>query len=200
MYQRVATYYTVSGQAGTFQELHRNLTQTVENRGDQVVGSFVDYGAEVRLRQRNIGWKTILASLDGVDQVAVISAADLPGKSVRDLLKLLDDLRDHGVGLFLLTEGIDTTNGSAFTVLEIVRAYRRAKLSQAIKIGQAKAVEVGKVIGRPVIPPGLQARIRTCLEQGGGIRATAKRYGVSPGTVINIFRNSMPANAHQQAA
>lgn len=170
----------------------------VESRGDTVVGTFSDDGTQAR-RHRNAGWKALLADLDGVDQIAMASAGDLPGKTVRDLLKLLDFFRDNRVGLFLLTENIDTGNGSAFTVLEIIEAFRRAKLSQAIRRGQAKAIDAGKSIGRPGISSGLQARIRMYLEQGSGIRPTAKRYGVSPATVINISR-SMPASPHQQAA
>jgi hypothetical protein len=60
-----------------------HLRQAVEDRGDCVIGTFVDYGAEVRLRQRNVGWKNILSNLDGVDQVVVASARDLPGRTVR---------------------------------------------------------------------------------------------------------------------
>ena len=97
----------------------------VEDRGDLVVGSFADYGAEVRLRQRNVGWKSVLPSLDGVDQIAVASAGDLPGRSVRDLLKLLDILRDHGVGLLLVSEGIEIGSSYDNGVLEIIRPLDR---------------------------------------------------------------------------
>ena len=186
--------YTVSQSCseGTSPHPLDHLRQTVEDRGDCVVATFADYGAEVRLRQRNTGWKNVLASLDGVDQIAIMSAADLPGRSVKDLIRLLDILRDHGIGLFLVREGIDTsTGGIGFVVLDIIGAYRAAKLSHAIKIGQARALPKGKVIGRPVIPPGVLARIRVSLAQGGGIRPTAKRYGVSAGTVINVRRTMM---------
>jgi hypothetical protein len=47
--------------------------------------------------------------LGEADQVVVGSAGDLPGKKVPDLLKILDQLRDHAVGLYLHREGIDTT-------------------------------------------------------------------------------------------
>jgi DNA invertase Pin-like site-specific DNA recombinase len=183
--------YTVSQSCseGTSPHPLDHLRQTVEDRGDFVVASFVDYGPEVRLRQRNVGWRSVLASLNGVDQVAIMSAADLPGKSVPDLLKLLDHLRQNAVSLFMVKEGIDTSRaGIGFVVLDIIRAYRSAKLSRAIKIGQARALTAGKVIGRPVIPPGVLARIRVSLAQGDGVRPTARRWGVSPGTVINIRR------------
>ena len=135
MHQHVVIYTVVRFNPTTSSDEPINhLRQAVEDRGDTVVGSFVDYGPEVRLRQRNVGWKNVLSSLDGVDQVAVMSAGDLPGRTVKDLLRLLATLRDHGVGLFVLTEGIDTSNGSdAF--MDLILAYRAAKLSQAIRKG-----------------------------------------------------------------
>jgi hypothetical protein len=182
----------------TFPQPTNLLRQAVENRGDTVVGSFVDYGPEIRLRQRNVGWKNILASLDGVDQVAVMSAGDLPGKTAKDLLRLLGHLREHNVSLFVHNAGIDTSNGSA-AFMDLIQAYRAAKLSQAIRKGIVNAREVGKVIGRPKVPASVRYRIQACLAQGCGIRPTAKRYRVSPGTVINI-RRSMVESLDAEAA
>ena len=104
---------------------------------------------EGRRKHRNSGWKSLIACVHGVDQIALASAGDVPGKTVKDLLRLLGTLRDHGVGLFLVAENIDTASGSALTVLEIVEAFRRAKLSRAIRDGQAKARAAGKAFGRP---------------------------------------------------
>src|SRR5271156_2066516 len=104
--QKQVVVYTVLQSVSTdaSPEPLEHLRQEVEDRGDCVVGSFIDYGVEVRLRQRNTGWKNILTSLESVDQVAVMSAGDLPGKTVQDLLRLLSTLRDHEVSLFLHQE------------------------------------------------------------------------------------------------
>jgi DNA invertase Pin-like site-specific DNA recombinase len=107
-------------------------------------------------------------------------------------------LRDHGVGLFLVTEGIDTGNGTAFTLLEIVEAYRRAKLSQAIRAGQTRALAAGKRVGRPLVSVSLRRHILAALAAGSGIRPTARRFKVSPGSVINIRRTM--ALVHAEAA
>ncbi len=196
MQNRTAIYTCLTRTSG---ELVLDLRKQVEASGDLVVGTFTDHCAEGQRRHSRAGWKALLASLDGVDQIAVPSAGDLPGKTVQDLLRLLGTLRDHGVGLLLLHEGIDTGNGSAFSLLGIVEAYRAAKLSQAIKAGQKKALEAGKSIGRPEVPPSIRHRIQACLAAGHGIRPTAKNFNVSPGTVVNI-RRSMAVSLSQQAA
>ena len=71
-------------------------------------------------------------------------------------------------------------------LLDLVASYRRAKLSQAIRAGQQKAVAAGKKIGRPEVPAGVRARIQAALADGGGIRPVARRFGVSPSSVLNI--------------
>ncbi len=185
------TILYISGQyctAGTSSELAEHLRQAVEDRGGLVVGIFADDGAEGRRRHRSGGWRAVWESLDGVDQVVVASAADLPGRTVNDLLRLLGTLRDHGVGLLLVTEGIDTASGSG-AVLDLIAAYRRAKLSQAIRRGQERARASGKVIGRPAIPQAVLISIQARLSQGAGIRPTAKKLGVSPASVVSIKRS-----------
>lgn len=194
------TILCISGQscpAGTSSELIGRLRQAVADRGDEVVGTFSDHCAEGGRRPSQSGWKALLANLDGVDEVVVASAADLPGRRVNDLLRLLETLRSHGVGLFLLSEGIDTTSGSA-AVLDLISAYRAAKLSQAIRRGQERARAAGKVIGRPAIPQAILISIRACLQRGCGVRATARRFNVSPASVVNV-RRSMAETVAQAA-
>ena len=165
------------------------LRQAVENRGDVVLASFGDDG-RIDGRGKYAGWRTLLKNLEGIDQVMVGNAGDLPGRKVNDLLAILSTLGDHGVGLYLHREEIDTADGSV-AVLNLIDAYRRAKLSQAIRNGQARALAEGKKIGRPKVPDGVRRRIQAALADGGGVRIIARKYSVSPGTVINIRRMMM---------
>jgi Resolvase, N terminal domain len=188
MQRRTAIYRRLGS---TSEELPLDLHQKIETTGGCVVGTFYDQDAADRGKRRDSGWTSLLAILDQVDQIATSSAGDLPGKTVSDLLRLLGTLRDHGVGLLLLAEGLDTANGSAFTVLEIIEAFRRAKWSQAIRRGQAKAAAAGKVIGRPEVPSRIRERIQAAVAAGSGIRPTARRFAVAPASVINICRAAM---------
>jgi DNA invertase Pin-like site-specific DNA recombinase len=149
-----------------------------------VVSTFQD-DAGITGRGKYSGWHLLIASLDTLDQIVVANAGDLPGRTVADLLKILHLLRDRGVTLHL--HNIET--GATTTVmLDIVQEYRRAKLSAAIRTGLAKALAAGKRIGRPAMPSRVRVRIQTALAGGDGIRATARRFNVSPASVINIRR------------
>jgi DNA invertase Pin-like site-specific DNA recombinase len=168
-----------------------DLRQAVEHRGAVVVATYDDDG-QIAGRGKYSGWRRLLARLDNVDQIVVSNAGDIPGKTIADLLKVLGTLKAHDVGLYLHAERIDTGSAS-FAVLEIIAAYRRAKLSQAIRNGQVRAVAAGKRIGRPVVPRRVQDRIQAALAQGGGVRPTARKFNVSPAYVVNVRRRMADA-------
>ena len=162
------------------------LRMAVEHHGDVVIASYSDDGSLTN-RGKFSGWRKLLANLGGVDQVVMGCAGDIPGKTVNDLFKILDLFQDQGINLRLHREGTNTDDGAA-AVLSLVAAYRRSKLSEAIKHGQAKALATGKRIGRPTVPPVIQNRIRAALTDGGGIRPTARRFKVSPAYVASVRR------------
>jgi DNA invertase Pin-like site-specific DNA recombinase len=188
MINRVAIYARLTG---TEPELLFDLRQAVENRGDSVVASYAD-DSQMTGRGKYAAWRGLLTRLDIIDQVALAKAGDIPGNTVADLLKILGILRCHGVDLYVHNEQIDTS-GTGFALLDLIMAYRRAKLSQAIRNGQARAMAAGKRIGRPKVPHGITNRIQTALAHGGGIRSTARLYNVSPASVINIRRTMAAA-------
>ena len=185
MQNRVLIYLPrFSSLMGTSAETLDSIRRAVEDRGDLVV----EVVAGTR-PNHNVGLRTLVAHLGGVDQVAVMSAADLPARTVKELLRLLGILRDHGVGLIVTAEGIDTSSGSPFTLLDVIDEFRRTKLSRAIRAGQAKALAAGKTIGRPKVPAAVRDHIWACVAAGSGIRPTAHKFGVAPATVINVCRS-----------
>lgn len=161
-----------------------SLRQAVEGRGDVVAGVYADDG-QITGKGKNAGWRALITKLADIDQIVVATAGDLPGRTVNDLFAVLGILREHGVSLYLHREGIDTGTGPA-AILDLVAAYRAAKLSQAIRHGQAKARAAGKKIGRPAIPVRVVVRIQAALALGEGVRPIARKFGVAPASVINI--------------
>jgi DNA invertase Pin-like site-specific DNA recombinase len=183
--KRVAIYFRHQGlrsepDGGT----HPDLRRAVEEGGAVVVATYCDDGGMAG-RGKYTGWNELVRTLGQIDQVLVATAGDLPGRTVADLLKILATFHGDHVDLRLHKQGIDTSTG--FGVLEIIEVYRRAKLSAAIRRGQAAGRVAGRITGRPAIPPSIRNRIRSLLAEGNaGTRAIARRFGVSPASVINI--------------
>ena len=183
--KRTAIYFRRSfGPNGTDQELPDNLAASTQDRGDILVGIYCD-DARITGKGKNAGWRRLLADLETIDQIVLADAGDLPGRTVGDLLGLLATLTHRSVTLVVPARDIDTSAGSP-AILELVRAYRRAKLSEAIRRGQEKARSKGRHIGRPPIPEQVRRRIVTDLGGGASIRGTARKFGVAPASVVNI--------------
>lgn len=174
-----------------------DLRRVVQSHGNLVVATFSDDPA-ISGKNKFAGWRALVARLDDADQIVVGSVGDLPGRKVLDLLKILAMLRERGVTLRLNQEAIDTGAGTAAT-LDLIATYRRAALSQAIIAGQKKARRNGKILGRPPVPDPIRLRIADALANGIGIRLAARRFNVSPGTVVNI-RTMMSGNQAKSVA
>jgi DNA invertase Pin-like site-specific DNA recombinase len=177
--QRTAIYLTKTIDA-------QRLIQVVEERGGKLVGV---YGGGRHQR----GWKNLRDHLDAVDTVVVEAVSDLPVRSVHEFLSALARLHEAGVSLYVTSTNIDTLTSPATALLDLMIGFKNAKRSQAIRLGQERAAAAGKTIGRPKLGVKLGQRIAAAVAAGGGIRPTARKFGVSPATVINLTRSPQPA-------
>jgi DNA invertase Pin-like site-specific DNA recombinase len=185
--------------SATEPDLDRRLRDAVAKAGGALTATFAD---DHRLsgRGKYAGWRALLGRLDDVDTLLVVSAGHLPGRITPDLLRVLEILRSHNVSLRLLREEIDTGHCSALALLDLLAAYRAAKRSQAIRTGQARARQAGKMIGRPRIDRRVAAQVEAALRAGDGIRPTARKYGVAPSSVVNLGRAASPNSANMSNA
>src|SRR5579862_7733444 len=97
-----------SGQA----EALASVRAATESRGDLVITTFTDDPA-ILGKGKFGGWRAMITRLGEVDLVVVGSAGDLPGRTVKDLLKILDQLRHHDVELRVHRGEINTSDGTA---------------------------------------------------------------------------------------
>jgi DNA invertase Pin-like site-specific DNA recombinase len=87
---------------------------------------------------------------------------DLLGRSLRDLIGVLDELRQKGCDLYVHKQAIDTNTSSGkmlFQMLGVFAEFERKIMRERIIAGQQRARKQGKRIGRrSVIDDTLQAR------------------------------------------
>jgi Enterobacteriaceae phage serine recombinase len=110
-----------------------------------------------------------LASLHAGD-VLIVWKLDRLGRSLRDLITLLDDLKAREVAFRSLTEAIDTTTPTGramWQMVGILAELERSLIQERTTAGRAAAQARGVKMGRKLLlSPQQVTHARTLLEQG----------------------------------
>jgi DNA invertase Pin-like site-specific DNA recombinase len=189
--KRVAIYLRVSTSKQETSNQRRELEAVAERSGWQIVKVFEDAGISgAKGRDKRLGLDALLKAVNGkeFDMVAAWSV-DRLGRSLTDLLGILQALHDKGVDLFLHQQGLDTstTAGKAmFQMLGVFAEFERGIIRERVNAGLARAKKAGTVLGRPRVAPAIEKRIQGLRAKGIGILKIASIVGVGTGTVQRV--------------
>src|SRR5437899_11022805 len=118
---------------------------------------------------------------------------DRLGRSLHDLIGLLDDLKARGVGFRSLTESIDTatpTGRAMWQMVGILAELERSLIQERTKAGRAAAMARGVKMGRKQLLSAPQvAHAHKLLEQGAHPRDVARLLKVSQRTVERALKH-----------
>jgi len=133
----------------------------------------------------------MLAAVAAGDTV-VVTRLDRLGRSLPDLLGLVEDLAARDVGLRSLTEQIDTTSATGRLVLHVFAAlaeFERALMHERTMAGLAAARARGRIGGRPRALTGARlAHARRLADTGTPVREIAVILGVARSTVYSSLQ------------
>jgi len=131
-----------------------------------------------------------IASLTAGD-VLVVWKLDRLGRSLSDLIKLLDDLKGLGVVFCSLTESIDTataTGRAMWQMVGVLAELERSLIKERTKAGRAAAMARGVKMGRKhLLSPQQALHARNLLEQGNNPREVAALLKVSKSTLYRTI-------------
>jgi DNA invertase Pin-like site-specific DNA recombinase len=124
--------------------------------------------------------------------VLVVWKLDRLSRSLRDVLTIMERLRDSGAGFRSLTEAIDTTTAAGRMMMQMVGVFaefERAMLKERTKAGMDAAREEGRIGGRrPKLSERQQAEVRKMVAKGDKTAADAARlFKVHPATVSRLL-------------
>jgi DNA invertase Pin-like site-specific DNA recombinase len=191
--KRVAIYLRVSTSKQDTENQRRELEAAAERSGWLVVRVYEDAGISgAKGRDKRPGLDAMLKAVNRkeFDMVAAWSV-DRLGRSLTDLLSILQGLHDKGVDLFLHQQGLDTstTAGRAmFQMLGVFAEFERGIIRERVNSGLARARAKGTKLGRPTIAFDLERKAQRALRKGTGILKVAKLVGLGTGTVHRIKR------------
>jgi DNA invertase Pin-like site-specific DNA recombinase len=192
---RVTIYTRVSTDGQTTANQLMELAAWAERCGHTVVGTYEDNGISgAKGRDKRPALDKMLkdATRRRFDMLACW-AVDRLGRSLTDLLGVLDTLKGAKVDLFLHQQALDTSTpaGKAlFQMMGVFAEFERSMIVARVNAGLARArvkgTKSGKAIGRPAADGKAVAAARKALAAGESVRKAAEVAGLSVGKVAQI--------------
>jgi len=185
MGQRAALYLRVSTPDQRIDLQLAGLRQLAQQRGWEVVGEFIDHGySGSKAKRPQLDNMLSQVNRGRVDVVGVWKL-DRLGRSTKDLLILLEELRLRNVQIVSTMENLDTSTptGRAFFTMvamwsEVEKDWLRERTLAGLQAARARGVRLGR---RPVdVDVGQALQLRS---QGRSFRQVARVLGVGSTTV-----------------
>lgn len=187
----MAIYARVSTDNQTVENQLLELHAVAQRQGWEVVAVLTDEGISgAKGRDRRPGFDALLKGVARRDFEQIMAwSVDRLGRSLPDLVSFLNDAHAKSVDLYLHQQGLDTSTPSGrmmFQMLGVFAEFERAMIRERIMAGLRRTT---KKSGRKPMPQNRVDAIRKSLENGMGIRATARLHRASPMTVTAIKRS-----------
>lgn len=189
--RRVAIYVRVSTKEQTTEHQRRDLAEVAERAGWDVVKVYADEAVSgTKGRDKRPGFDALLRAVTRreVDMVAAWSV-DRLGRSMKDLVGVLETIRDSGADLYLHKQALDTSTPSGralFGMLSVFAEFEREIIVERVKAGLETAKARGKQIGRPKASEDTEERIRALRAGGMGVRKVAREVGCGVSVVQRV--------------
>jgi len=190
--KRVAIYLRVSTSKQDTENQLRELSAVADRSGWEIWKVYEDAGISgAKGRDKRPGLDAMLRAVNAreFDMVAAWSV-DRLGRSLTDLLGILQSLHEKGVDLFLHQQGLDTstTAGKAmFQMLGVFAEFERGIIRERVNAGLARAKANGTKLGRRTVKPSVEACIRQLRAEGMGILKIGRTLGVGTSVVQRVI-------------
>ena len=194
MQKRVAIYLRVSTSKQDTENQLLELSAVADRSGWDIWKVYEDAGISgAKGRDKRPGLDAMMKAVNAkqFDMVAAWSV-DRLGRSLTDLLGILQGLQEKGVDLFLHQQGLDTstTAGKAmFQMLGGFAEFERGIIRERVNAGLARARAKRIKLGRRRVEPAVEARILELRANGDGILKIGRKLGIGTSVVQRVVAN-----------
>lgn len=189
---KIALYARVSTDGQDPEVQLQALRAHATNRGWSIVEEFVDQGYSGAKERRPALDRMMKAAWAGKFQAVLVWRFDRFARSVKHLIKALEDFRSLNVNFISLQEQFDTSTpiGHAmFTIIGAMAQLERDIIRERVRAGLDKAKKCGVRLGRPVS----QAKVYEIValkQQGLSLPEIGKRLRCSRSTIKRRLREA----------
>ena len=194
MVRKVAIYTRVSTLDQTIDNQLIELREHCSKMGWEVVKEYADEGLSGALsRDKRPALNSLIkdAYRKRFDLVVCWDISRI-GRSMKELVLFLSDMKDKGVGICSVRQGFDTSTTMGemmFQFVGILSSWEREMIRERTLAGLDRARSEGKTLGRKkVITDEITSKIVKLRSIGRSIRDIASEVGVSRGTVSNVLK------------
>ena len=194
MTKRVVIYARVSTLDQTVDNQLIELRDHCSKMGWEIVKEYVDEGLSGTLsREKRPSFNAMIN--DGFrkkfDTVVCWDISRI-GRSMKELIMFLSDMKDRGIGICSVRQGFDTSTSMGeimFQFVGILSSWEREMIRERTLAGLERAKSEGKTLGRKkVTDDTITAKIIELRKEKKSIRKIAAVVGVSVGTVSNVLK------------
>jgi DNA invertase Pin-like site-specific DNA recombinase len=167
------------------------LRSFVESRGWAVYGEYVDMKSGADASRPDLD-RMLKAARGHAFSAIIIVRLDRIGRSVRNLLNLIDELKRSNVELLCTDQEINTSSPGGkllFTLLGAISEFELELIRDRTKDGLARARAQGKRLGRPPFAVSTE-EIIALRSQGLSLRQIGEKVGLSHQGVKKRLRQS----------
>ena len=194
MVRTVAIYTRVSTLDQTIDNQLIELRDHCSKMGWEIVKEYADEGLSGTLsREKRPALNSLIkdAYRKRFDSVVCWDISRI-GRSMKELVLFLSDMKDKGVGICSVRQGFDTSTSMGeimFQFVGILSSWEREMIRERTLAGLERAKSEGKTLGRrKVTNDTMTAKILELRTAKKSIREIASEVGVSRGTVSNVLK------------
>ena len=194
MGRKVAIYTRVSTLDQTIDNQLIELRDYCSKMGWEVVKEYADEGLSGTLsRDKRPALNALIkdAYRKRFDSVICWDISRI-GRSMKELVLFLSDMKDRDVGICSVRQGFDTSTTMGeimFQFVGILSSWEREMIRERTLAGLERAKSEGKTLGRKkVVDDEMTAKIIELRSEKKSIRDIASEVGVSRGTVSNVLK------------
>jgi DNA invertase Pin-like site-specific DNA recombinase len=191
MNKKVAIYARVSTDKQTCENQLKELRSIAERMQYIIVDEFIDEGISGATSSRPALDALMKSATQRRFDMVMCWSIDRLGRSLQNLIEILNELQSLKVDLFFMQQGLDTSTSAGrmmFSIFGALAEFERNLIRERVIAGQQRAISQGVKMGRPTkMNDGMKNAIKLLRERGIGIKQIARELKIGIGTVYSVM-------------